>query len=322
MATPFPAAAKVLWSRRPLCPILAQEPFGRIEEVGGGLFAFISTPLGGDYTTVCNGGIIAGRSGVLVVEAFQTPDGARWVAEKARQLTGRWPTHVVVTHYHSDHSRGVGGYDPASPVSGETDEAGPVPRGPEVMATATTRDLVVERLPTDTAESIRRRWADVVLVSMNEETVVDLGGREVRLTPRNGHTASDVSLEMEEEKISWCGDLVWNGMFPNYMDAVPSRLSKAVRSLQALGQALYVPGHGPLASSADLAQYLAVIDGIEETARTAIQEGWTSEEAGNRHRIPERLGDWTLFNPSYFQRAVEAWMREWEATGGRVGRDG
>jgi len=315
MATPFPAAARALWSRRPLGPVLAQESFGRIEEVGGGLFAFISTPLGGDYTTVSNGGIIAGRSGVLVVEAFQTPEGARWVAEKARALTGRWPTHVVVTHYHSDHSRGIGGYSPASLLPRGAGEAGPDSPGPEVLTTGITRDLVVEHLPPETADSIRRRWADVVLVDLSEETVLELGGRDVRLTPRKGHTASDVSVELDEEKISWCGDLVWNGMFPNYMDAVPSQLSKAVRSLQALRQALYVPGHGPLANTADMAQYLAVIDGIEETARSAAREGWTAEEAGNRHRIPESLGEWTLFNPSYFQRAVEAWMREWEAAG-------
>ena len=58
MATPFPAAARTFWSRRSLGPVRAQETFGRLEEVGGGLFAFISTPLGGDYTTVSNGGTL------------------------------------------------------------------------------------------------------------------------------------------------------------------------------------------------------------------------------------------------------------------------
>jgi len=106
MASPFPLSARSRWTNRARRPAVAQEAFGRIESLGEGLWAFISTPLGGDYTTVCNGGIIAGNSGVLVVEAFQTAEGANWIARQARALTGRWPTHVLVTHYHSDHTGG------------------------------------------------------------------------------------------------------------------------------------------------------------------------------------------------------------------------
>jgi len=92
-------------------------------------------------------------------------------------------------------------------------------------------------------------------------------------------------------------------------------LSRAVRAVQADGRTLYVPGHGPLAGPNDLVRYLAVIDGLEETARSARRAGWTAEEAGERHQVPENLGEWTLFNPAYFQRAVEAWMKEWDERG-------
>ena len=96
------------------------------------------------------------------------------------------------------------------------------------------------------------------------------------LSPRRGHTPSDVTVEIPDERIAWCGDLVWNGMFPNYMDAIPSQLSRSVRALQADQQTIYVPGHGPLAGPEDLSRYLRVIDGLEDTARTARQEGWTA----------------------------------------------
>lgn len=308
MALPFPAATRTLWRTRSMGPVVSQESFGRIEEVGPGLFALISTPLGGDYTTVCNGGIIAGRAGVLVVEAFQTPEGAAWIAEQARILTGRWPTHVLITHYHGDHTGGLEGYFPSTPGEGS------IPPAPKVLATPVTRDLRASRLLEDTPAGLRRRWADVILVSTEEPSTVDLGGRVVQLTPRRGHTPSDVTVEVPDHEMVWCGDLVWNGMFPNYMDAIPSRLSGAVRSLKAAQSLLYIPGHGPLADQGDLARYVQVIDGIEETARQARREGWTAQEAAERHQIPGTLGEWTLFNPSYFQRAVEAWMMEWEGT--------
>ena len=300
MASPFDLAARSLWSNRSLGRPVSQETFGRLEEVGPGLFALISTPLGGDFTTVCNGGIIVGRSGVLVVEAFQTPEGAAWMAEQARVLTGRWPTHVLLTHYHGDHTGGIGGYSPEP--------------NPQVLATSVTRDRRTGQLPQDTPEALRRQWADVVMIAPDEPTALDLGQRVVQLVPRRGHTPSDVTVDLPEEETSWCGDLVWNGMFPNYMDAIPSQLSKAVRAMEADGRRLYVPGHGPLASFDDIKRYIRVIDGLEETARKARREGWTAEEAGERHRIDATLGEWTLFNPAYFQRAVEAWMMEWEGT--------
>jgi len=281
--------------------VVAQEPFGRLEAVGEGLWGFVSTPLGGDYTTVCNGGIISGEAGVLVVEAFQTPEGSRWMAEKALELTGRWPTHVVVTHYHGDHSSGVAGFHGADHP------------GPGLHVTPTTQALKEGGFSEETSSEVRHHWADVVLLGEDAPETLDLGGRVLTLTPRLGHTASDVTIALEEEGITWCGDLVWNGMFPNYMDATPSLLSRAVRRIQTGGSGLFVPGHGPLAGSVEMANYVSVIDGIEETARAAWAEGWTSDEAAARHTIPESLGEWTLFNPSYFQRAVEAWMKEWEA---------
>ncbi len=311
MATPFPAAARARWSRRTRGTVVAQERFGRLESVGEGLWAFVSTPLEGDYTTVANGGIVAGRAGVLVVEAFQTPEGARWMAERARELTGSWPTHVLVTHYHGDHSNGVEGFFSQDGMGPSNAGQG----GPTIRVTSTTRELRVESLSEDASEGVRRLWADVTLVPESSPDALDLGGRSVRFVPQSGHTPSDVTVELPEEGITWCGDLVWSGMFPNYMDAIPSRLSRAARSILGDRRSVYVPGHGPLAAQEDLVRYLEVIDGLEATARTARKEGWTSEEAGSRHSIPEHLGEWTLFNPSYFQRAVEAWMKEWDAGG-------
>lgn len=231
------------------------------------------------------------------------------MAEQARALTGRWPTHVLITHYHGDHTGGLEGY-----FSGNTEGENPHSEF-SVFATSVTRDLRADGLPEDAPEALRQRWADVVLLAQAETTTLDLGQRTVHLIPRRGHTPSDVTVDLPEEEITWCGDLVWNGMFPNYMDAIPSQLSRAVRALQASQRYLYVPGHGPSADTGEMDRYLQVIDGLEETARRARDQGWTAEEAGKRHRIPESLGDWTLFNPTYFQRAVEAWMMEWEGVG-------
>lgn len=277
--------------------VVAQEPWARIEEVGPGMYAVISTPLAGDYTTVCNGGIIGGSAETLVVEAFLSERGAEWVAEKARELTGRWPGQVVVSHHHSDHSAGSGGFAAAG------DEAAPA-----LNATLTTRNLVLTSL---TNEGAMEPWADAVLVPEGAPVNFDLGDRVVTVQPREGHTASDLTVEVDGgEGPVWCGDLVWNAMFPNYVDAIPSRLSRSVRALRGLPATAFVPGHGPLADAEAMARYATVIDSVEAAARDAFDDGLTAQEAADEYEVPEELGEWSLFNPAYYQRAIEAWMRE------------
>ena len=53
--------ARARWVRTGGYPIVAQEKFGRLEQVAPGVWALISTPLTQDYTTVSNGGILAGK---------------------------------------------------------------------------------------------------------------------------------------------------------------------------------------------------------------------------------------------------------------------
>ncbi len=284
------------WIRPRRYPV-AQEAWGHIEEVGPDLWALISTPLGGDYTTLSNGGIIAGRTGVVVVEGTATLDGARWMAERARALTGRFPTHVVVTHHHGDHARGVDGF-------GSRDET------PVLRATAATSERVTRGIDEGVEPERARPWADVELIGVGGPTEIDLGDRIVVIRPYDGHTESDVIIDLPEEEITWCGDLVWNEMFPNYVDATPSRLTESVRSIMADGRRTYVPGHGPLADAGDLTTYVSILDDIERAARAAIARGQSAEEAGGAYSLPEAVGEWTLFNPGYFARAIGAWMRE------------
>ena len=128
----MPRAARLAWTRSAYGSVVAREPFGTLEKIADGVWALISNPLGGDRTTDSNGGIIAGRNSVLCIEGFQMPQGAAWLAGKAKELTGRGPTHVALTHYHADHANGVAGY------LTEADH-------PVVRSTARTRDLVIER---------------------------------------------------------------------------------------------------------------------------------------------------------------------------------
>lgn len=299
-ASVMPRLARAQWaapSRDAL--IVAREPFGSLEKVSDGVWALISTPLNGDATTVSNGGIIVGRNAVLAIEGFNKPQGAAWLAGKAKELTGRWPTHIALTHYHADHANGVAGY------LTESDH-------PVVRSTARTRDLVVERnQPADASRIAAVK--DAVLLSAADSTTLDLGGRNVRVIPRSGHTDSDVSLELDDPSIVFCGDLFWNAMFPNFVDAVPTKLSASVRTLRRTRETTYVPGHGAIGKTADYDRYVAMLDELERAARKAFAAGTPSADAGAAFTLPATLGEWVLFNKSFFPRAFDAWYKELRA---------
>lgn len=275
---------------------VASEPFGRLVSIAPGVWALISNPFGGDRTTISNGGIVAGRDGVLAIEGFNQAAGATWLAEHARTLTGRWPTHVVVTHFHSDHSNGVAGY-----VTGAAH--------PAVRVTPTTRRLVLTRnRPADPARTATLDGA--VPLDETGPSIVDLGGRSVRLVPRRGHTPSDVSLEIDDLNVVFCGDLVWNGIFPNYVDAEPSRLAGSVAALPGDAHTTFVPGHGELARRTDIDRYVALITEVERAARAAHAAGRSPQDAAAGYALPPSLGEWKLFGATFFERAFAAWFRE------------
>lgn len=293
-------AARRLFAAGPRRAVVALEPWGRIERLAEGAWALVSTPLAGGeqaMRTFSNGGIVAGRDGVLVVEGLATEEGAGWLAEKARELTGRGPDWVVLTHVHGDHSAGLSGYEPARPL---------------YLSTAATRGELARRAAArgETSPAASILEGERVRLVDRSETTLDLGGRRVRIVPRSGHTRSDLAVVVDDPRLVWCGDLIWNGLFPNYVDATPSDLSRHVRELLAEPAEHWVPGHGDLADRAAVALYLALLDDVEAAARRALEAGTLAAEAARSYRPPEALGEWVLFSPRYYEVAFSAWERE------------
>ena len=302
------AGAGRLFAATTRAPVVLREPWGRLEKLAEGAWALISTPLaGGDQAmrTFSNGGIVAGSDGVLVVEGLASEEGARWLAGTARELTGRRPTHVVLTHVHGDHSAGLAGY--------RAEGAEPI-----YVSTAATRADLLERSRKQgrapaAAETLH--GDRVVLVGTEAPVTVDLGGRKVRIDPRAGHTRSDLVIVLEDPRLVWCGDLVWNGFFPNYVDATPSQLSRHVRALLDERAERWVPGHGSLAQRAALETYVSLLDDVEAAARRAFEAGRPAASAAREYVPPGALGEWVRFSPDYYEVALGAWERELRGNG-------
>lgn len=281
--------------------IVAQEAWARIEQLSDGVWAVISTPLANnDWTTLCNGGIIAGGERVVAVEAYGREAGAKWVAERARELTGRWPTDVVITHYHGDHANGLAGYR----VGEER---------PQVWLTAKTLDLIRkdDARREFTADSVRAEMLDTArIIDPDKVKELDLGGLSIALHPRRGHTASDVTIELDQPSVVFFGDLLWNRLFPNYRDTIPTAFSESIRAGLRDRETSSVPGHGPPPEPGELENYLDLVDEIEVAGRRSFEKGISPAEAAVDFKLPKSVSDWHLFNDSYFEVAIRAWHKE------------
>lgn len=302
--SPEPLLARGARRARGAGKVIVEEKWARIEELADGVWSIISTPQQ-DPKTLCNGAIVAGKHGVLALEAFGSADGARWVAEWAEKLTRRPPDEVVLSHFHYDHTRGVAGY-----ASADGKQRSRVHATDETVRLVQDDD-VARKVPADATKADmlgRRRSIDAA-----KPTRIDLGGRVLRITPLLGHTPSDVLLELEDPAVVLGGDLLWNRYFPNYMSAIPSKLSVSVKSLLRDGDVQYIPGHGPMAERQDVEHYVELIELVDHAARAAIQAGTPAAEAAKQFTLPPSLGDWTA-SPRSLEVAFTAWEKELKGT--------
>jgi hypothetical protein len=83
-----------------------------------------------------------------------------------------------------------------------------------------------------------------------------------------------------------------------------------VRAFLAEAETRYVPGHGNMATRADVERYLTLLDDVETKARSAIERGDPLDQAADAYAIPPALGEWVMFSPRYFRVAFQAWARE------------
>lgn len=294
--------------------VVAESAFARIERLAEGVWAIVSLPFdheGGfaEMATTCNGGIVAGSEGALVIDGFFTAAGAAWVSEQVETLTGRRPSHVAITHHHADHAGGLAGFQRGA-------------EGPSIIATQTATKLIVEGYASGnadpgedgyTAERRRQLLPDRILPEGAGPLPLDLGGRRVRLEPHRGHTPSDLIAVTDDPAIVFDGDLIWDGVFPNYVDAIPSDWAHTVDALLDAPDRMHVTGHGAVHRAQELTDFRGLLGEVETAARKAHEAGVPAEEAAAQFALPESLGPWPLFNPRQYQVAFEAWYRELKA---------
>jgi len=211
--------------------------------------------------------IVKDGNDVLVVDT-KFPPASDWLKKWLAKNVDKPVTMVVDTHYHYDHTHGNTNYPEA-----------------RVYAYKTVPDLMRTNDPA--------WWNEHPGGVPKTENLVDgtatlkVGAQDVVLTyPGNAHTHGDlwVYLRRGDKEIVATGDLVFHTYYP-FMDLkkggidIPG-LINAVRTIAGkYPNAVFLPGHGPVAAAADLNRYADYLQGLYDSVAQARGVGLTEDQA-------------------------------------------
>jgi cyclase len=240
----------------------------RIEELVDGVFAIVADQDGLRHS---NAGIIDLGEETLVLDTLTLPSYGATLAAACRDLTGRDPSWVALTHCHADHGLGNQAFPSTTPlVATHTmlplieermaeyqqaiDEPASFAREMEhLAATCEAAEDSTRRAAIQTNLARYRALYDGIgalcLVRPNtlfEGTTRLVGSkRAVELIEvPDAHTARDVYLRLPDEGILFMGDLGSFGTIPFLAYADPPRWPETLRAFEDSEIRTYVPGHG------------------------------------------------------------------------------
>jgi cyclase len=310
----------------------AEDDF-RLVKVAEGVYGAIAKPGG---LASGNAGFIVGDEGVLIVDTFFTPVAIKELIDEIAGVTKQPIKYAVNTHYHLDHSGG----------NQFLAEGGvPIIAHDNVMKWQTTKNRrflpapeELQKRRADTAKQLNEtpedqkekraqlerqlRRLDVMLtIKLTNPSVtfssgmmhLYLGTREVVLFSLPGHTGGDVLVFVPDANVMFTGDMGWSKTLPNLVDAtVNDWIPSLDQILSKHATTRFVPGHGEVATSADLKDFRDYLDDLRGRVKQSIADGLTVDQAKQQAKLPEKYKAFAFQN--FAQPNVEDMYKELKGT--------
>jgi glyoxylase-like metal-dependent hydrolase (beta-lactamase superfamily II) len=128
--------------------------------------------------------------------------------------------------------------------------------------------------------------------------VIEVGGRKAELHHvYNAHTDGDTWVYFPDANVLATGDIFSNGRYPNIDFANGGGVNGVINAADAFLKASndstrIVPGHGPLATKAQLAEYRTVLAAARDRIRKLYDEGKSEQEVLAAKPLADFDGKW------------------------------
>src|SRR5262249_30778451 len=267
-----------------------------------------------------NGGIIAGRDAVLIVEGHMQPAGAALEIEAARLISKASARGAVDTHFHLDHTFGnlayaeqripILAHEKVTPLMKEQYAARkgvdktallePLKKKLAQAADDTDKkrkevDLETWKWMYDAIDAATLAFPTELLATADLPKRIDLGGLTAVIEFYPGHTTTDLIVRVPERDVVFAGDLLFNQSYPVSLDADMIAWRQVLDHLAGYSRSIrFVPGHGPVCGRETVLEQCALFDGLRSHAEKMIRTGANAEEAERRYTVPRRFQSFRL----------------------------
>lgn len=226
-----------------------------------------------------NIGAIVGPDGILIID-----DDYKVVSEKLRdalkELGAASPKFIVNTHWHGDHTEGNEFFGKESIIVAHTNVRKRL-MDPPVIFGQKTAPYASFALP---------------MLTYTESMSLHFNGEEVKTVYYpNGHTDGDSVVFFVKANVVHLGDDFFVGRFPFVDLDSGGSVQGLIRNIDSLiktlpADAKLIPGHGPLATIADLRAYHQTLVETSSIVRDAMKAGKSLDDI-KKAGLPEKYKD-------------------------------
>lgn len=267
-----------------------------LQEVGEGLYAYLQPDGGWGWS---NAGLVAeGERTLLIDTLFDLHLTEEMLQAMRRAVPAAAQIDTVVnTHANGDHCYG-------NQLVGDA----------LIVASARTAEEMGELPPAAMAELVRQApqmgqlgefflrcfgafdFEGIELVlpkqTFSGELSLVVGERELQLLEVGpAHTRGDTLVHVPDSGVLFTGDILFSGAHPIAWAGPVSNWIAACERILALAPETIVPGHGPLATTAQVRELQAYFEYLYEQARLRHAEGMSPLQAA-RALASDRWADW------------------------------
>ncbi len=216
-----------------------------------------------------NIGVSHGADGTVLIDDQFAPLTER-IQAAVGELGAEPVRFLINTHWHGDHSGGNENFGEA---------------GALIMAHDNVRVRMATEQTTQFGNTPASPPAALPVVTYEDGLKLHLNGDTVHaIHMHNGHTDGDSVIRWENANVVHMGDLFFHRISLPFIDresggSAQGMLAAVERVLEMTdAESRIIPGHGPLATRADLEAYRAMLADIIGQVRAAIDGGQTLEQ--------------------------------------------
>jgi len=238
-----------------------------------------------------NIGLIVGDDGVVMIDNG-VPAVFDLLQSEIKKTTDKPIDYLINTHLHQDHTGNNMGF---------------AIEGAQVISHNNVRAELLKKATSDKSLPVMTFSDQMTLHINNEKTKI--------IHVKYAHTNGDAFIHFQKSNVIHTGDLMFNGMFPYIDGGNGGTLDGVLTGLNMISSlsnddTKIIPGHGPLASKADVQKTIALLEDCRALVSRLVKSGKSDAEILSINPLKKYQSySWAFINTEKMTKQILANVR-------------